>query len=121
MFKNHMNKALKHVQDAVGCTLIGFDGVPIASVFSEDGQDCEAPLLAISIEASAMLRKMHRMASEDELPFVKELNLVSDELTALTKVDQHEYLLVLALKTGGDLETGQRMLDLLTPWIESEM
>jgi len=121
MFKDHMNKALNHVPDAMGCTLIGFDGIPIATVFSEDGRAAEGHLLTMSVEATGLLRKMHRMSKEDELPFVEEMSLISDVVTTLAKVVQQEYLLVLALKPGADLEVGRRMLGLLTPWIESEM
>ncbi len=121
MFQDGLNKALKHVPGARGCMLIGFDGIPIASVYTEQEQTPEAQLVALSAEAANLLRKMHRMAADGELAYIGELSLSSERMTALARVVHREYLLVLALSPEADLNAGRRMLRLLAPWIEREM
>ncbi len=122
MFQDSMNRALKHVPGARACMLIGFDGVPIASVYAQDSKpSAEQRLVALSVEAANLLRKMYRMASDGEIPMMEEITLSGHEMTALAKVIQREYLLVLALEPHGDPDRGLKMLRLLTPWVEQEM
>jgi len=121
MFQDNMNRALNHVKGTMGCLLIGFDGIPIASVYSTKEPEIEAQLLAMSIETANMLRKIHHMASEGEVAFVHELSLASEKITTLARVIQREYLLVLAIEPKADLEAGMNILRLITPKIEREI
>ena len=121
MFQDSMNRAMKHVSGSMGCMLIGFDGIPIASVFSEKTPSPEAHLVAMSVEAANMLRKMHRMATDGELAYVGGLSLMSERMTTLARVVQREYLLVMALEPEADVQKGLKMLRLISPAIEREM
>jgi hypothetical protein len=121
MFQDSMNKAIKHVDGAVANMLIGFDGIPIATVFAGDGALIEPTLLSLSIEAGTFLRKMQQRAAEGEIPFVGELTLVTEQLVVLTRVLEDEYLLVMALSPDADMDRGLRMLRLMSPWIEREI
>ena len=121
MFQDNMGQAIKHVQGASGCLLIGFDGIPIASVYPETDRVDETRLIELAVELAAMLGKLNRIADENQTPRIDSLSLSGGGVTALARVIQREYLLILALSPQADLKRGQQMLKLLTPWVEGEM
>lgn len=121
MFRDNMNKALRHVPGALGCLLIGFDGIPIASVYTRGQEEIEPQVTALAVETAQMLRKMHRMAAAGETPYVGELTMTTDTMSTLSSVIQGEYLLVVALSPETDMNRAKLMLRLMRPWIEEEM
>ena len=108
---------VNNVNGSIGCLLIGFDGIQIDSVYGER----ELPEMnAIAIEVSNLLDKFRRMKLHD-IGEVNEVSITTGEVTALARVVADEYLLVLAMDSHADVNRGQTMLRLISPFVEQEM
>lgn len=117
MFKQKLTRVVNNVDGTLGCMLIGFDGIPIDSVF--DGQ--EMPQMnAVAVELSNLLDKFRRLQIYD-VGEVNEVSITLGEVTALARVVANEYLLILALDVDADVNRGQTMLRLIAPFVEREM
>ncbi|MBA2663357.1 MAG: hypothetical protein H0U74_13800 [Bradymonadaceae bacterium] len=117
MFKQKLTSVVNNVEGSIGCLLIGFDGIPIDSVYRDE----ELPQMsAIAVELSQLLDKFRRMQSY-EVGEVHEVSITAGSVTALAKVVADEYLLILALSAEADVQRGQTMLRLISPFVEKEM
>jgi|TARA_B000000460_G_C21212683_1_gene262988 predicted regulator of Ras-like GTPase activity (Roadblock/LC7/MglB family) len=117
MFKEKLTRVVNNVNGSIGCLLIGFDGIQIDSVYGER----ELPEMnAIAIEVSNLLDKFRRMKLHD-IGEVNEVSITTGEVTALARVVADEYLLVLAMDSHADVNRGQTMLRLISPFVEQEM
>jgi len=117
MFKQKLTSVVNNVDGAIGCLLIGFDGIPIDSVYKDE----ELPQMsAVAIELSNLLDKFRRLQIYD-VGEVNEVSITAGSITALAKVVAEEYLLILALTVDGDVNRGQTMLRLISPFVEREM
>ncbi|MBH24832.1 MAG: hypothetical protein CMH57_10335 [Myxococcales bacterium] len=98
--------------------MLGFDGIPIASVFVN--KETEGELVnAVAVELSNTFGKLR--ATSFGAGGLEEMSLLSGEMAVLARVVQEEYLLLMALKPGADLDQGARMLRLISPWVEQQM
>lgn len=117
MFKEKLTRVVSNVEGAIGCLLIGFDGIQIESVYATR----ELPeMSAIAIEVSNLLDKFRRMHLHD-FGEVNEVSITTGAITTLARVVADEYLLVLAIDAQSDVNRGQRMLRLISPFMEKEM
>lgn len=117
MFKEKLTRVIKNVPGAVGCFLIGFDGIQIDGLFA----DREVPeMSAVAIELSNLLAKFRRMQLHD-LGEINEVSITTGQITTMARVVADEYLLVLAMSSTGDANRGQTMLRLIAPFVEREM
>jgi predicted regulator of Ras-like GTPase activity (Roadblock/LC7/MglB family) len=117
MFKQKLTSVVNNVDGSIGCLLIGFDGIPIDSVF----RDQEFPQMgAIAVELSNMLDKFRRLQIYD-VGEVNEVSITAGPMTALAKVVADEYLLILAMSAEADVRRGQTMLRLICPFVEREI
>lgn len=118
MFKQKLTRVVGNVDGAYGCMLIGFDGIAIDSVFTDE----EMPQMsAISVELSNLLDKFRRLQSMYDVGEVNEVSLTTGDITTLARVVADEYLLVLAVDAHADVNRGQTMLRLIAPFVEREM
>ncbi|QDG52042.1 hypothetical protein FIV42_15215 [Persicimonas caeni] len=117
MFRQKLTRVVKNVDGSLGCMLIGFDGIPIDSVFS--GEEL-VQMNAVAVELSNLLDKFRRLQIY-EVGEVNEVSITLGEVTALARVVASEYLLILALDTDADVNRGQTMLRLIAPYVEREM
>ncbi len=117
MFKQKLTSVVSNVEGSIGCLLIGFDGIPIDTVY----RDQELPQMsAIAVELSNLLDKFRRLQVYD-VGEVNELSITAGNVTALAKVVADEYLLILAMNAEADVNRGQTMLRLICPFVEREM
>ncbi len=118
MFKQKLASVVNNVEGSIGCLLIGFDGIPIDSVYRGDQ---ELPQMsAIAVELSNLLGKFRRLQVYD-VGEVHEVSITTGMVTALARVVADEYLLILALSIDADVQRGQTMLRLISPFVEKEM
>ena len=116
MFKEKLNRVVTNIDGALGCMLIGFDGIPIDSVW-----DNELPQMgAVAVELSNMLGKFRRLQIYDG-GNIDEVSITTGPITTLARVVADEYLLILALSETADVGRGQTMLRLISPFVEKEM
>lgn len=118
MFKEKLKRVIHNVEGSIGCLLIGFDGIQIDSVYA--GGDELVEMNAIAIEVSNLLDKFRRMQLHD-FGSVNEVSITTGEITTLARVVAEEYLLVLAMNAHADVNRGQTMLRLISPFVEQEM
>ncbi|MEZ4458272.1 MAG: hypothetical protein R3E66_00825 [bacterium] len=117
MFKQKLTRVVNNIDGAMGCMLIGFDGISIDSVF----KDQELPQMsAIAVELSNLLDKFRRLQVYD-VGDVNEVSITTGNITTLARVVADEYLLILALHRDADVGRGQTMLRLIAPFVEREM
>ncbi len=117
MFKQKLSSVVNHVDGSIGCLLIGFDGIPIDTVYRDE----ELPQMsAIAVELSNLLDKFRRLQVY-EVGEVNELSITAGSITALAKVVADEYLLILAMTSDADVNRGQTMLRLICPVVEKQM
>lgn len=117
MFKQKLTSVVSNVDGSIGCLLIGFDGIPIDTVYRDE----ELPQMsAIAVELSNLLDKFRRLQIYD-VGEVNELSITAGSVTALAKVVADEYLLILAMNAEADVNRGQTMLRLICPFVEREM
>jgi predicted regulator of Ras-like GTPase activity (Roadblock/LC7/MglB family) len=117
MFKQKLTRVVNNVDGTLGCMLIGFDGIPIDSVF--DGEDLPQ-MNAVAVELSNLLDKFRRLRIY-EVGEVNEVSITLGDVVALARVVASEYLLILALDAEADVNRGQTMLRLIAPFVEREM
>lgn len=116
MFKQKLTRVVGNVDGALGCVLMGFDGIAIDSIWTE-----ELPQMnAIAVELSNMLDKFRRLKIADVGP-IHEVSITSGDVTTLARVVADDYLLILALSDEADVGRGQTMLRLISPFVEKEM
>ena len=117
MFKQKLSNVVNNVDGSIGCLLIGFDGLPIDSVYRGE----ELPQMsAIAVEVSNLLAKFRRLQAYD-VGEINEVSITAGTVTALAKVVAEEYLLILAMTTEADVNRGKTMLRLIAPFVEKEM
>lgn len=117
MFKQKLTRVVNNVEGTLGCMLIGFDGIPIDSVF----RNGDLPQMnAVAVELSNLLDKFRRLQFED-VGEVNEVSLTLGSVIALARVVAGEYLLILAIDADADVNRGQTMLRLIAPFVEREM
>ena len=117
MFKEKLKRVVTHVDGSIGCVLMGFDGIQIDSVFTQE----EMPEMgAIAIEVSNLLGKFRRLKLH-EIGQINEVSLTTGTITTLARVIAEDYLLILAVRQGADINRGQTMLRLISPSLEREM
>lgn len=117
MFKQKLSNVVNNVDGSIGCLLIGFDGLPIDSVYRGE----ELPQMnAIAVEVSNLLAKFRRLQAYD-MGEINEVSITAGTVTALAKVVAEEYLLILAMTTEADVNRGKTMLRLIAPFVEKEM
>lgn len=117
MFREKLNRVITNVEGSIGCLLIGFDGIQIDSVFSDEEI---VEMSAIAVEVSNLLGKFRRL-NLHEVGEVNEVSITTGDVTTLAHVISEEYLLVLAMSAQSDINRGQMMLRLIVPFIEREM
>ncbi len=118
MFKEKLSQVVNHVDGTLGCLLIGFDGIPIESLYPDEEI---AQMDEVAVELSNLLGKFRRLEENYEMGGVDELSVTIGEITALARVVGDEYMLLLALDQEADVGRGQNMLRLIAPSVEREI
>lgn len=117
MFKQKLARVIENVQGSIGCMLIGLDGIAIDKEF-RDQEDPQVGMIAV--ELSNLLDRLKRMEINDDVP-VNEIAVTAGDVTMLAHSVGGEYLLILAMHRDADINRGQTMLRLITPFIEREI
>lgn len=119
MFKEKLSRVIHNVEGSLGCLLIGFDGIPIDSVYTGENELPE--MSAIAVELSNLLKEFRRLNLHDKMGEVNEVSITTGQVTTLARVIAVDYLLILALNADADVNRGQTMLRLISPFLEREM
>jgi predicted regulator of Ras-like GTPase activity (Roadblock/LC7/MglB family) len=121
MFQYGLQKALQHAKGARGIMLLGFDGIPIASLYAEGWAELEPRLLASGVELANIVRKANTPDPDQEGLPLEELCAATRDLWTVARVVAGEFLLVLVMDRAKEPSAGSHALRLLTPQIEREL
>ena len=116
MFKQKLTRVVSNIDGALGCVLMGFDGIQIDSYWATEFPQFQG----VAVELSNMLDKFRKQQIQD-IGNIHEVSITSGEITTLARVVADEYLLILALSDQADMGRGQTMLRLISPFLEKEM
>lgn len=118
MFEEKLSQIIDNVEGTLGCLLIGFDGIPIESLYTGEKL---TEMDEIAVELSNLLGKFRRLEENYEMGGVEELAVTIGDVTTLAHVVGDEYMLMLALSPDADVDRGQNMLRLIAPAVEREI
>lgn len=117
MFEEKLSQIVDNVEGTLGCLLIGFDGIPIERVLSDDAFP---EMEDVAVELSNLLDDFERLQSYG-LGELDAVSVAMGEVTTLARIVADEYLLMLVLRSDADVMRGQNMLQLVAPYVEREI
>lgn len=102
------------VPGALAATVMGYDGVPVDSYEHQDAEG-ETDVSALLIEYSCLLGQVKNSAQMFAAGDLKEFSISSDNLTALIRPINEEFILALALSSPGYSGKGRFLLRVHAP------
>jgi predicted regulator of Ras-like GTPase activity (Roadblock/LC7/MglB family) len=117
MFQQLLSEALQQVDGALACSLMGFDGIPVETLYAE-GRGLDAPTLGT--EVSGHIAAFARTLDTLRVGPMAELSFQTAKLWAVVRVLNPDYFLILFLTPGGSLGKGRYALRLLAPKVRKE-
>ena len=117
MFQNLLNETLLQVDGALACSLMGFDGIPVETVFVNRAKLDAATL---GTEVSAHVAGLVRTLDSLEFGPLAELSFRGARLWGVVRLLNPNYFLVLFLKPGANLGKGRYLLRTLAPRVRQE-
>lgn len=117
MFREDLARAVRQVDGSIGCLLIGFDGIPVEKIYPGGEVD---DIDAVAVELTNLLDELRRLQS-DQIGDVDEAAITMGDITALSKIVDEEYVLMLVLDRSADVDRGRRALRLVAPYVADEI
>lgn len=117
MFADKLEQTVAKVPGAKAVILMGFDGIPV----DFHGTDAALDIETVGMEFSVVLKEIRKAASLLEVGQTEEVMVRTDRISALLRVVNDDYFLVLALEAGGNIGKGRYMLRLLGPQLGQEL
>jgi predicted regulator of Ras-like GTPase activity (Roadblock/LC7/MglB family) len=103
---------------AFSASIMGVDGIPVDSVEADSG-DVDIPSLLV--EYSSLLSQVQRSAQMFAAGGLEELAIRSENLTAILRPINAEYLLCLALRPSASFGKGRYLLRINAPKLASAL
>lgn len=116
MFKNALQEVVEKVEGCMAALLMGFDGIAVEQ-YSPAGYDIET----LGMEFSVVLNDARKAALALDAGQTDEVSFRAEKVTAVVRLLNDEYFLVLALKPDGNLGKGRYLLRLAAPRVLSEL
>ena len=118
MFRDNLSKVLRHVDGALGCILIGSDGISVEQV-TQDGKDDR--LESIAIEFNDVINRMRRVVAQLQVGPISNITIrMANAVVSGTSISD-DYMIMLILSPDADSVRASKMLELIAPRIEAEM
>lgn len=118
MFRDILSKVLRHVKGALGCVLIGADGIPVEQV-TLDGQDEQ--IEAIAVEMNDVVNRLRRAVVQLRVGPVADITIRMTRVVVTAAAIGEEYMILLILSPDADPVRARGMLGLMVPRILKEM
>ena len=120
-FREHLEQVCRDVDGAIGCSLMGVDGIEVDTHLSGAGQDELVDLKSLLVEYSAVFRSAREAAAAHEAGGVAELAISTEKVTAVARQVSPEYFMVVALRPEGNLGKARFLLRITAPKLGSEL
>ncbi len=118
MFQKLLDEAIRKVDGALACSLVGFDGIPVETAYSGERQGIDPGTLGT--ELANHVATLARTFSALEIGPLAELTLTGGRLWSVIRLLGPNYFLVLLLKPGANIGKGRFMLRVVAPRIRKE-
>lgn len=116
MFKQALRDCVDNVEGGVGALLMGFDGIAVDQ-YAKEGFDIET----MGMEFSVVLSDARKAALSLDVGRTDEVAFKAEKMTAVVRILNDEYFIVLALKPTGNLGKGRFMLRLAAPKVMQDL
>jgi predicted regulator of Ras-like GTPase activity (Roadblock/LC7/MglB family) len=117
-FREHLQQVVEKVEGAVGCALMGTDGIEVDSHHLPDEAGLDVRTLLI--EFSGLFRAAREAAEANRAGGVSELSVHSDRLLVVARLVSPEYFLVVALRPDGNFGKARFVLRVTAPRLLAE-
>jgi predicted regulator of Ras-like GTPase activity (Roadblock/LC7/MglB family) len=117
-FREQLAEVCRSVEGAIGCTLMGVDGIEVDSHVTS-GSDLD--MKSLLVEYSGVFRSARDAAGAHQAGGVSELSISTDKVVAVARQVTPEYFMVMALTPGGNLGKARYLLRVTAPLLRSEL
>src|SRR5262249_34785685 len=90
---------------SLGALIMGDDGLPVESFFSDEGADANLDVVAASL--TPLIRSAGKSGKDLDLGDLRELVIAMGKVTVVMRLFSQEYFAVLAIKPDGNLGRGR--------------
>jgi predicted regulator of Ras-like GTPase activity (Roadblock/LC7/MglB family) len=118
-FMSHLESVVKQVDGAIGCSVMGFDGIAVESHQVDAGGDVE--LANTWVEYASILNQVRSAAESLKTGEVTEVSVNTEKVVTVMRMISSEYFLVLAMKPEGNYGKGRYVLRLTAPKLKAEL
>lgn len=115
-FREHLEGVCR-AEGAIAASVMGFDGVPLETVFPAEA---DIDLDALLVELSGALRELREVAGRLRTGDLGEVSIGTERLTAILRPLNPGYFAVLALRPDGNYGKGRYLLRVAAPGLQGE-
>lgn len=113
-----LESMMSAVHGALAASIMGVDGLPVDAVEIDPG---EVDVSALMVEYSSLLNQVQRSAQMFAAGGLEELSISSENLTAIIRPINAEYLLCFALRPQANFGKGRYLVRLHAPKLASAL
>ena len=118
-FRAQLEAVVEQVDGALGCTIMGFDGIAVESHQLPAADDLD--LSGAWVEFANVLNQLKQTSSALRTGQVNELSINAERVIAVIRAVSSEYFLALALRPTGNLGKGRYLLRVTAPKVLAEL
>jgi predicted regulator of Ras-like GTPase activity (Roadblock/LC7/MglB family) len=117
MFASKLESAVRDIPGGRAAIIMGFDGIPLESYPGEDGLDIET----MGMELSVVLKEVRKASELLAVGDAEEVTLRTDQITAILRIVNQDYFMLLAMSSQGNLGKARYLLRVLAPQFSAEL
>ena len=105
MFKQTLKSIVEKTDGSLGALIMGADGLPVESFFTEAGADANLDVVTASF--TQLIRSAGKTGKDLDLGDLRELVIAMDKVTIVMRLFNQDYFAVLAMNPEGNLGRGR--------------
>jgi predicted regulator of Ras-like GTPase activity (Roadblock/LC7/MglB family) len=119
MFKDLLKKIAANIPGVRGCVLLDSAAIPVAELYLDDDPGA---VQALAVELSTLIWSLRRRQTlTHDIGTIEEMFLRTSWTVALCRVIAQEYILLITVDQGEDVDQFQSMMRLLSPWVDEQL
>jgi len=117
-FREHLQEVCQGIDGALGCSLMGVDGIEVDThVVDGGGLDVKSLL----VEYSGIFRSAREAAEAHEAGGISEVSIQTEKLLTVARLVSPDYFMVVALTPDGNFGKARYLLRVTAPKLRSEL
>jgi predicted regulator of Ras-like GTPase activity (Roadblock/LC7/MglB family) len=120
-FETHLQTVVSAVEGAVACSLMGFDGIAVATYPEQTDAGSSVDVQGAWVEYSSILSQLRNTAEILRTGHVLEVQVGTEKLFTLIRLVSSDYFVVLGMFPEGNLGKGRYFLRLVASQLKSEL